>query len=133
MADLNKWHRAIHQVTGDMALRFNRATAADLERWAKTLRVGRYCAQGQNHADGPEPRCRLITIAIDNALRGLSLFDRTVALVASIVEQDPRAVDAVAALISTAAVMARHLSATQRAEIAWHLRARLHELDVTWQ
>jgi hypothetical protein len=38
MADLNKWHHAVHQVTGDMALRFNKATAADLERWAKALR-----------------------------------------------------------------------------------------------
>jgi hypothetical protein len=37
-ADLNKWHHAIHQVTGDMALCFNKATAADLERWAKMLR-----------------------------------------------------------------------------------------------
>jgi hypothetical protein len=37
-ADLNKWHHAIHQVTGDMALRFNKATAADLERWARALR-----------------------------------------------------------------------------------------------
>jgi hypothetical protein len=37
-ADLNEWHRTIHQVTGDMALRFNKATAADLERWAKMLR-----------------------------------------------------------------------------------------------
>lgn len=36
--DLNKWHHVIHQVTGEMALRFNRATAADLERWAKILR-----------------------------------------------------------------------------------------------
>ena len=37
-ADLNLWHRAIHEVTGDMALRFNKATATDLERWAKMLR-----------------------------------------------------------------------------------------------
>ena len=29
MADLNNWHHAIHQVTGDMALRFNKATVAD--------------------------------------------------------------------------------------------------------
>ena len=36
-ADLNVWHHAIHQVTGDMALRFNKATAADLERWAEIL------------------------------------------------------------------------------------------------
>ena len=37
--DLNRWHHAIHEVTGDMALRFNKATAADLERWAKMLRA----------------------------------------------------------------------------------------------
>ena len=36
--DLNKWHHAVHQVTGYMALRFNKGTAADLERWAKMLR-----------------------------------------------------------------------------------------------
>jgi hypothetical protein len=38
MIDLNKMHYAIHQVSGDMALRFYRATAADLIRWAKMLR-----------------------------------------------------------------------------------------------
>ena len=37
--DLNVWHHAIHQVTGDMALRFNRATIADLSRWARKLRT----------------------------------------------------------------------------------------------
>ena len=37
-ADLNKWHHAIHQVTGGMALHFNEATTADLKRWAKALR-----------------------------------------------------------------------------------------------
>ena len=37
-ADLNKWHHALHLVTGSMALHFNRATAADLERWANALR-----------------------------------------------------------------------------------------------
>jgi hypothetical protein len=36
--DLNRWHRAIHKVTGSMALCFNKATPADLERWAKALR-----------------------------------------------------------------------------------------------
>lgn len=39
MIDLNLWHRALHQVTGAMALRFNRATPADLEQWAKMLRA----------------------------------------------------------------------------------------------
>jgi hypothetical protein len=36
--DLNVWHHAIHQVTGDMALSFNTATRADLKRWASVLR-----------------------------------------------------------------------------------------------
>jgi hypothetical protein len=36
--DLNRWHHAVHQVTGSMALRFNKATADDLARWAKALR-----------------------------------------------------------------------------------------------
>jgi hypothetical protein len=36
--DLNKMHHAIHQVSGDMALRFYKATAVDLIRWAKMLR-----------------------------------------------------------------------------------------------
>jgi hypothetical protein len=35
--DLNVWHHAIHQVTGDMALRFNTATIADLQRWIRKL------------------------------------------------------------------------------------------------
>ena len=36
--DLNDWHHALHQVTGDMALKFNGATTADLARWAEALR-----------------------------------------------------------------------------------------------
>jgi hypothetical protein len=36
--DLNEWHHAIHQVTGDMALRFNTVTAKDLALWAAILR-----------------------------------------------------------------------------------------------
>jgi hypothetical protein len=37
--DLNKWHHAVHQVTGDMAVLFNRATIDDLKRWAEMLRT----------------------------------------------------------------------------------------------
>jgi hypothetical protein len=37
--DLNCWHHAIHRVTGAMAVKFNRATPADLERWARMLRI----------------------------------------------------------------------------------------------
>lgn len=36
--DLNRWHHAIHLVTGDMAVRLNGAGATDLKRWAKMLR-----------------------------------------------------------------------------------------------
>jgi hypothetical protein len=36
--DLNVWHHAIHQVSGGMALRFNKATSADLAEWAAMLR-----------------------------------------------------------------------------------------------
>jgi endogenous inhibitor of DNA gyrase (YacG/DUF329 family) len=39
MIDLNRWHHAIHQVTGNMALLFNRAAADDLESWARMLRA----------------------------------------------------------------------------------------------
>lgn len=37
--DLNIWHHAIHQVTGNMATRFNRATSDDLRKWAKALKA----------------------------------------------------------------------------------------------
>jgi hypothetical protein len=36
--DINIFHHAIHQVSGDMALKFTKATAADLKRWAGALR-----------------------------------------------------------------------------------------------
>ena len=39
MIDLNRLHHALHQVTGDIAVKFNRATPADLELWIKALRV----------------------------------------------------------------------------------------------
>ena len=32
-------HHAIHRIGGSMALKFCRATPADLERWAKALRA----------------------------------------------------------------------------------------------
>jgi nucleoside phosphorylase len=37
--DLNAWHHAIHQVTGAMATRFNRAKPEDLAKWAKALKA----------------------------------------------------------------------------------------------
>jgi hypothetical protein len=38
MTDLNIFHHSLHQVTGSMALKFNRAAAADLRGWAEALR-----------------------------------------------------------------------------------------------
>ena len=37
--DLNKWHHVLHRVTGDMSLKFNGATTADLARWGEALRA----------------------------------------------------------------------------------------------
>jgi hypothetical protein len=37
--DLNAWHFDLHQVTGNMATHFNRATPEDLQKWAKALRA----------------------------------------------------------------------------------------------
>jgi hypothetical protein len=39
MIYINLLHHAVHQVSGDMALKFNKVTPADLERWARTLRA----------------------------------------------------------------------------------------------
>ena len=36
--DLNAWHRALHLVTGAMALRWCRVTPAELQHWAAQLR-----------------------------------------------------------------------------------------------
>ena len=36
--DLNRWHYAVHQVSGGMATHFNRATPEDLQKWAGMLR-----------------------------------------------------------------------------------------------
>jgi hypothetical protein len=33
------WHRGLHMITGSMALKFNRATPADLAEWARALKV----------------------------------------------------------------------------------------------
>ena len=35
--DLNVWHHQLHQTTGVMAVRFNKAGAEDLRRWAEAL------------------------------------------------------------------------------------------------
>jgi hypothetical protein len=36
---MDRWLHAIHQVTGGMALRFTKATAADIQHWAGMLRA----------------------------------------------------------------------------------------------
>jgi hypothetical protein len=39
MLCMDRWLHAIHQVTGSMALRFTKATAADLQHWVGMLRT----------------------------------------------------------------------------------------------
>jgi hypothetical protein len=39
MIDLNRLHHAVHQITGSMAINFNRAAANDLREWARALHV----------------------------------------------------------------------------------------------
>jgi hypothetical protein len=39
MTDLGPWHRRLHQVTGSMALRWVKATPAELTQWARELRA----------------------------------------------------------------------------------------------
>jgi hypothetical protein len=39
MHDLLGWHKALHEVTGAMALRWCRANAGDLRAWAHELRA----------------------------------------------------------------------------------------------
>ena len=71
--DLNAWHHAIHQVTGNMALRFNRATPADLERWAEMLRKVaeemEACAQGSICAQVPNSQIKYWAGDIDRAIK----------------------------------------------------------------
>ena len=52
--DLNKWHHDVHQVSGGIALKFNKATVADLARWARALRViaDEMEAEAQAQCDG---------------------------------------------------------------------------------
>jgi hypothetical protein len=71
--------------------------------------------------------------ALHDVLVGLPLHDRLAALVCSIIEDDPRATSAVASIISVAAIMAKHLSPTERVAIVWHLLATAEEIEARWQ
>jgi hypothetical protein len=69
---------------------------------------------------------------INEALTGLPLLDRMAALIASIVERDPRAPFAIALLIETAKVMTRCLPIEQRTAVVWYLNAAAAELEARW-
>jgi hypothetical protein len=58
--DLNRMHHAIHQVSGDMTLRFNKATTDDLARWAKALRE----IASEMEAPTPEEKERDLHVAL---------------------------------------------------------------------
>jgi hypothetical protein len=70
--------------------------------------------------------------AINDALSGLPLDDRLVALACSIILDDPRALSAVANLISFAGIMARQLSPPQRLAIVWHLLEEIKRINAKW-
>jgi hypothetical protein len=56
--DLNVWHYQLHQTTGSMALRFNKAGAGDLWRWAEELHriAGEMEAEADQHDAAPSAR-----------------------------------------------------------------------------
>jgi hypothetical protein len=70
--------------------------------------------------------------AINETLSGLPLNERCAALIVSLIQDDPRAVTAVASIVSVAAVMARHLRPEQRAAISFHLKRAADELAARW-
>ncbi len=72
---------------------------------------------------------RTDTQVIDEVLAGLSPCDRIVALIFSVIERDPRAGHAVAALITTAMFMGRQLSPVQREALAFLMHEAADELN----
>jgi hypothetical protein len=54
--DLNRLHRALHQVTSDMAVKFNRATVDDLALWIKALRVIAKAMEAAMRQEGNEAK-----------------------------------------------------------------------------
>jgi hypothetical protein len=73
----------------------------------------------------PDPRSLHIVLC------AIPLRDRLAALMCSIVERDPRAVTAVASVVSAAVVMAEHLDRHQRTVIADHMRREAEALIAT--
>jgi hypothetical protein len=70
---------------------------------------------------------------INETLRHLPLADRQSALACSIMEANPRALNAVAAMVSFATVMAAMLTPHQRAAFAAHLRSEAQAIESAWQ
>lgn len=60
------------------------------------------------------------------------LYDRAIALAMAAIEHDPRTPSAIAFLIATAKVMARHLPPDQQTAVVWYLAEALAELEAKW-
>jgi hypothetical protein len=60
--DLNVWHHQLHQTTGAMAVRFNKAGAEDLRHWAEALhRIAREMeAEADQHDAVPSAGRQLV-------------------------------------------------------------------------
>jgi hypothetical protein len=74
---------------------------------------------------------QLSNLDLVNRWNAIPLATRLAILIESIIESDRHATKAVRSLISTAAIMATHLSAADRSVIAWHMRMEASTLDVT--
>ncbi len=66
---------------------------------------------------------------LNDVLAGLSLGDRIVALIFSVIERDPEAAYAVNALITAATFMGRQLSPVQREALAFLMHEAADELN----
>jgi hypothetical protein len=80
----------------------------------------------------PQPHENTARI-IHETLRHLPLADRQSALVCAVLEGNPGALNAVAAMVSLATVMASMLTPDQRARFAAHLRREAEAIESCWQ
>ena len=69
---------------------------------------------------------------IHDVLCGFSTDDRLTALMVSIVESDPRALDAVLNLIGAVGIMSRCLTPAQRLAICWSMLEEVQAIGAKW-
>lgn len=65
-------------------------------------------------------------------LRDFPLITRTIALAATILDNDPRAPSAIAYLIAVTKVLAKRLPPEQQTAVTWYLNEAAAELEARW-